>query len=223
MMAQTITTSVYCPECCGGETCSFNLSNISTPTAIELLRSFGRTCGRSGLPPEVYENAIWPTLPCQETWRTSGLLGNDAYNSPAIGRYSRSRACLGFYYRIVNESIGQDGTILGEGSLGSGSPTKNKIESWLPYREDKINLFDGESCGLYIYIFEFMYWNSNCTSTVRGDGMVWEDQGGSQYDEENNICNYLREYNVDMYKISQSGAYTVWPPTEFFEEGWMSI
>jgi hypothetical protein len=202
-------------SCCE---CKFDIDNIRTPTQTELVRSFGKTCGRRFERPDSYDTAVWPTLPCiQGGQAVSGLLGNDAFNSPAQGRYRKADACLRFYYRIVNEERSEGGLVLREGEvLGGARPLKSGIELWLPYREDKPNLFVGESCGMYIYKFNFLMWNSTCSDSPNA---FWTSKGGAQPPE----CQILRVYDVDMFYVTQSFPFTVWPPPEFLEEGWLEI
>ena len=183
-------------SCC----CSFDLADIRIPTENELLRSIGRTCGRSGENPDPEVYSVWPTLPCI-TYESSGRLGSDQYNSPEAGRYARRpRGCLKFYYRIVNEEASQDGLVLAEQEISSGVISlKMAIEQWLNYRDDKPNLFEGESCGMYIYGVNFWYWSKR--------QFVGQGQGTDG-------SNYIKDsvYNVEMFNVIRVGAFLNWPP-----------
>jgi hypothetical protein len=147
-------------------------------------------------------------LPCVSSSNSSGLLGGGINSSPFPGRYWRSRACIRFYYRIVDESKSEDGTVLKEGETASAARSlKSGVELWLPYRDDKRNLFVNESCGLYIYSFNFMKWHSACS------GPSFNPRpGGSQRNEDGTCNNVPSVYNVDMFYVSQHGPYKKWPP-----------
>lgn len=154
-----------------------------------------------------YSGVKWPTLPCAGNGISSGLLGEDIFNSPVPGRYRRSGACIRFYYRIVNESDSEEGTVLREGQTANAARgLKSGVELWLPYREDKPNLFVNESCGLYIYSFKFLFWTSSCTPDE-----FWASKGGAQYNQDG-TCNRLAVYDVDMFFVTQNGPYEKWPP-----------
>jgi len=130
----------------------------------------------------------------------SDFFGSDAYNSPAAGRFFRAPACLKFYYRVVNQYKGENGTVVCEGNIGSSGAEDGKtaVETASDFREDKSNLIVGEVCGLYIYVIDFYYWRSICT-----DSEFWSERGGAQYNEETGECGYIDLYNVKMYRVSQ--------------------
>jgi hypothetical protein len=199
-------------SCCG-ECQIRSAEDYEVPTVSDLLKTFGKKCGRDPLvsPPEGFMG-MWPTLPCKTPISSSGLLGNDAYNSPYTGRYRRADACLAFYYRIVNEEISNDGRVFDEGTIVSGArDLKSGIELWLPYREDKPDLFEYESCGMYIYVFHFMHWHSRESCSPLGCR-----EGGAQAENPS-----IRVYNVDMFYGYQYGPFypdgsnegiDEWPP-----------
>lgn len=208
-------------ECC----CVIDMEKIRIPQQRECELIFGKLCGRCGNKPPPFSEffgysvcpdkneegkcIIWPTYDCATAIQSSGLLGEDVFNSPFPGRYRRSDACLRFYYRIVNEEESESGLVIKEGTISSGAvPLKSAIEEWLPYREDKPNLFEGEVCGMYIYKFNFKYWGSNCS----GSEETGYRPGGAQPP-----CDRLTNYNVKMYEISQYGGFLEWDPKKCFD------
>lgn len=210
-------------ECC----CVVDLDKFKTITFDDCNKSFGVTCGRCGPPPTEWPYANyeicpekdpetgrclkWPTLPCADSaMNASGILGTELPARPVAGRYFRFKTCQRYYYRIVNESDSEGGTVFQEGQLGSAvRPLKSGIELWLPYRENKPNLFEGESCGLYIYVFSFMGWVSDCTTNE-----YWKDKGGSMFNNATprECIRVPRVYMVDSFSIIQHGPYNEWDP-----------
>lgn len=178
MAAREIKTSVYCLECCNyctHESCD----DLVIPTIEEIL----------SIPSEIGEKN-----PATNCW-----YGDDAFNSPAAGRFKRRKACLKFYYRFVNSDLSPEGAVLCQGAIGSTGVRDglSAAEEVYGYREDKPNLLVGESCGLYIYRIDFFYWDSVCTKNP-----FWASQGGAQFDE-NGDCNSIEVYNVDMFTVRQ--------------------
>ena len=202
---------VSCECCCIISEDLLNAS-ITQKDCEDSLGKFCNRCGPKTLPcydyPSDYTNVIWPTLPCISPSNSSGLLGSGINSSPFPGRYWRSGACIRFYYRIVDESKSEDGTVLKEGETASAARSlKSGVELWLPYRDDKRNLFVNESCGLYIYSFNFMKWHSACSGSPFNPR-----PGGSQRNEDGTCSNVPSVYNVDMFYVSQHGPYKKWPP-----------
>jgi hypothetical protein len=202
-------------SCCGECDVEGALASgdLRAPTEIEALRSMGRTCGRCGVNPDNFYT-VWPSLPCVGGGGGGVLYGNDAFSPPdgVNARWRRGRACLRFYYRIVNSEKTQNGLVIEEGELNSGARSLlSAIEEAYPRRTDKSNLFVGEDCGLYIYGIEFYRWRSGCTSwTVIIGGA--QPQG----EDPDNECSPLVAYNQDMFTVGRTGPFLRWPP--FFDE-----
>lgn len=133
---------------------------------------------------------------------TNCFYGNDAFNSPLPGRFLRRKACLKFYYRVVNESE-QGGDVACQGPIG-GEGVRDGLSAAAEvfgYREDMPNLLVGETCGMYIYVIDFFYWDSVCTSNA-----FWNSKGGAQFDENGN-CQGVEVYGVDMFTVGRF----MWP------------
>lgn len=131
---------------------------------------------------------------------TNQVYGSDAFNSPVAGRFSRSPACLRFYYRAVNEDKSEEGEVLCQGALGPEGARDglSAAEEVYGYRNDKPNLLVGESCGIYIYHIEFYYWVSRCSGL--DPESFWNAKGGAQPPD----CDHIRIYNVDMFTVGQT-------------------
>jgi len=170
----TNSEKVSCICCCFVNSCD----DVTIPTFEELYDYFKYSGGSAG---------------------TTTIYGTDADNPPIASRFRRSKACLRFYYRAVNEYKGPNGTVFCQGFIGPNGVTNGTVAATTAFgtREDKSNLINGESCGLYIYTIYFFYWSSGCTSDEYFAGV-----GGSQYIEDEG-CSHIRVYNVDMYGINQ--------------------
>ncbi len=128
---------------------------------------------------------------------SAGELGSDWYNSPFPLRFRRRGACLRYYYRVVNEFIGENGTVYCEGNIGPAGTVDGQeaVTTGFNYREDKSNLLEGESCGLYVYVISFRYWHSICSGSLEGGFRV----GGAEPPD----CTPIKIYNVEMYDVFQ--------------------
>jgi hypothetical protein len=175
--------AVSCNCCCSIDSCD----NIVIPTYSELFEEYRRGGGGGSYNPE-----------------TGAPYGDDALNSPTAGRFNRRPACLRFYYRVVNENLGEDGEVLCSGQIGS-SGVRNGLsaaETVFGYREDKTNLLNGESCGMYIYAISFYFWHSSCTRNE-----FWSGSGAQPnplWPTSGTLCNTIKVYNVDMFTVGQN-------------------
>jgi hypothetical protein len=203
-------------ECCCRVSEVLESGDLRMPTGTELLRSFGRTCGRCG-ENTLGESAVWPTLPCEGAGSFSVLLGADVFNPPGPkARFLRQRACLRFLARIVDYEKVVSGPVIDEAELGGNAARSltSAVEEAFPYRADIPDLFTGEHCGLYIYVVEFYQWISRCTcwDIVIGGA---EPQGCDEDAPHEEPCIKLRVYNQDMFRVARAGPFFSWPP--YFE------
>jgi len=209
-------------ECCCRVSEVLESGDLRMPTGTELLRSFGRTCGRCG-ENTLGAGAVWPTLPCEGAGSFSVLLGADVFNPPGpSARFLRQRACLRFLARIVDYEQVADGLVIDEAELGGNAARslKSAVEEAFPYRADRSDLFTGEHCGLYIYVIEFYQWISRCTcwDIVIGGAGPQPDVGCGEGEPESGTlpCRKLRVYLQDMFRVARAGPFFSWPP--YFED-----
>jgi hypothetical protein len=218
-------------RCCCRITDQLSSDALRMPTLTELLRAFGRTCGRCG-ENTLGNNAVWPTLPCLGSDGFSTLLGDAAFSPPGpAARFTRVRACLRFLVRIIDivpfpsEDVLDtpedqlDRRLFGvidEQEFGGTSARTHlsAVQEAIPYRQDKPFLFSGEQCGMYIYVIEFFKWTSRCTcwDFVLGGAQPQTCVEGVPNDD----CVKLHVYLQDMFKVARFGPFFTWPP--YFED-----